>query len=90
MGKYTVEQRHKIVEIYRKHKSFAKTREICRQLFGEKMVPNYITIKRYLEQLEELGHLNDLKPQHTWVCIKEPIVGQMIKDQHESEKVKNI
>ncbi|XP_027199444.1 uncharacterized protein LOC113793590 [Dermatophagoides pteronyssinus] len=66
MGKYTLEQREKIVEIYQEHKSFAKTREICRQLFGDEMVPNYITIKRYLEKIEQFGDLKD-QPQWIWV-----------------------
>ncbi|KAH7641706.1 hypothetical protein HUG17_4751 [Dermatophagoides farinae] len=61
MSKYTLEQRQKIVEIYHEHKSFAKTRQICRQLFGDEMVPNYLTIKRYLEKLDEYGHLENLK-----------------------------
>lgn len=84
MSKYTLEQRQKIVEIYHEHKSFAKTRQICRQLFGDEMVPNYLTIKRYLEKLDEYGHLENLK-QWCYVRIDRK---HIVKAEHKKKSPK--
>ena len=65
-GRYTTQQRIKIIEAYFAAKSVLLTQRQCRKDFGRNNVPDRRTIQRLKAKFRELGSVKDLPQRPQW------------------------